>query len=961
MEIISQENISIESISLMDNDLVWYENKENSKNKMFYLDAKDNNQKYEYYSTSDNENIHNLVDLTYVNIPSIMNVLNKRYTNDNIYTFNGNIVVSINPFKKIDAYSLNSSIDVSRPHVYSIAEIAYQNIYKKNQSILVSGESGSGKTENTKHILNYLCHKHSNDMQLSHKIIYSNYLIELFGNAKTIRNDNSSRFGKFIKLYTKNNIIVGADIENYLLEKLRVSYVTSLEKTYHIFYLVCTNSTVKTKYSFKDIEEYDILRNSNHGYVIDEFLNYNLLLEILYSFSFSIPEIDMIFYRIKIILELLNVYSKDALHQCLQDNLETLGFLNIDYEEVYYTLTKKVFEISGEKIEKRLDDNEIRVQIKSYCEDLYEEQFNIIINKLNLNLGEKTSLYISILDIFGFEIFQKNSYEQLCINYTNEILQQIYNEYIFQNEQTEYEKENIDWTKIDFKKNDDIISLFTGKISIFSIINEQSILGSGTNDRIFNSISKHLSGNLLSIDDSKRRDNIFKIKHYTGNVEYTIDSYIEKNRIKGKSSKIKTNLQYFNNQLNLLKNRLDENQCYFVRCIKPNDKNIPDYLDERKVYIQLLYSGIIEGIKIVLSGYPVKKNKEDLIQEFRFFNYYNKLNIIDYLENSVKDKKKYQIGINKVFLKKEVYEECLKTNTIYKHQVAIEIQKYINRIHKVNLFTKTKESILFIQNNIRCCLAKRIIEQRKIQNAQIHIKKAIHANIVRSGYRHKLAMYNHLTRYIENMKIQKSYKIQLNMDVAQKRIGLWFRRILVNRRIKDRKNVKLLANIVDKKNTIIKDKDSIIEKQNKKIEELMQILNRNDPVLSAKTNIDDNLDDTPDKSIQNFEKEYCIVDDVRSKSLNKDSKMKDSKIKDCIIKEDYFKSKSFQLDNSDNQILKEKKLEDIGSKMHNLYLELNSKEDDINLMNHKYQVLLLAYERERKKHGALGFLRNIFN
>jgi len=956
VEIITQENISIESISLMDNDLVWYENKENSKNKMFYLAAKNNNQKYEYYSESDNENIHNLVDLTYVNIPSIMNVLNKRYTNDNIYTFNGNIVVSINPFKKIDAYSLTNSIDVSCPHVYSIAEIAYQNISKKNQSILVSGESGSGKTENTKYILNYLCHKHSNDKQLSHKIIYSNYLIELFGNAKTIRNDNSSRFGKFIKLYTKNDIIVGADIENYLLEKLRVSYVTKLEKTYHIFYLACTNSSVKSKYDFKDVEEYDILRNSNHGYKIDEFLNYTLLLDILDAFSFSTSEIDMIFYRIKTILELLNVYSKDALHQCLQDNLDTLDFLSIDYDEIYYALTNKVFEISGEKIEKELDDNEIRVQIKSYCEDLYEEQFNIIINKLNLNLGEKTSQYISILDIFGFEIFQKNSYEQLCINYTNEILQQIYNEYIFQNEQTEYEKENIDWTKIDFKKNDDIISLFTGKISIFSIINEQSILGSGTNDRIFNSLSKHLSGNLLSIDDSKRRDNIFKIRHYTGNVEYTIDNYIEKNRIKGKSSKIKTNLQYFNNQLNILKNRLDENKCYFVRCIKPNDKNIPDYIDEQKVYIQLLYSGIIEGIKIVLSGYPVKKNKEDLIHEFRFFNYYNKLNIIDYLENRVKDKKKYQIGINKVFLKKEVYEECLKTNTKYKHQVAIEIQKHINKILNVNMYTKTKQGILFIQNNIRCYLSRKRMERMKIENAQTHIKNVIQANIVMYGYRHKLAMYHYLTRCMKNIKLQNSYRINIKRDIAQKRICLWFRRILVNRKIKDRKNVKILSNIVDKKNTIIKDKDDLIKEQNKKIEELMKILEYKAPLLSEKASMDNIIENTPEKNSEKFENDYCIVDDVRSQGLNKDSKIKDS-----IIKEDYFKSTSFQLDNNDNEVLKENKLEDIGSKMHNLYLELNSKEDDINLMNHKYQVLLLAYERERKKHGALGFLRNIFN
>ena len=206
----------------MNYELVWYKEVLNNSKKLFRLSEKtDEKEKFEYYSKNDNNSIFNLTKMTYVNIPSIMHVLEERYKINKIYTFNGKILISINPFKKINIYSDIDNIDTEQPHVYSLAETAYLNSKYKNQSILVSGESGSGKTENTKYILNYLCKN----------------LIELFGNAKTLRNDNSSRFGKFIQLFIDNNQIKGGKITNYLLEKSRVSFVNKLEKTYHIFYL----------------------------------------------------------------------------------------------------------------------------------------------------------------------------------------------------------------------------------------------------------------------------------------------------------------------------------------------------------------------------------------------------------------------------------------------------------------------------------------------------------------------------------------------------------------------------------------------------------------------------------------------------------------------------------------------------------------------------------------------------
>ena len=193
-----------------------------------------------------------------------MNVLNKRYDANRIYTYNGDVLLSVNPFKTLDIYNISTETNLEEPHVYSLAQKAYNNLMNKNQSILVSGESGSGKTENTKYILNYLCNKYADNNGLAAKIINSNYIIELFGNAKTTRNVNSSRFGKFIKLYVNDNKrIVGGNIESYLLEKSRISSVNSFERSYHIFYLVCNNRNKLSKYDFKEAEYYSLLKNSD--------------------------------------------------------------------------------------------------------------------------------------------------------------------------------------------------------------------------------------------------------------------------------------------------------------------------------------------------------------------------------------------------------------------------------------------------------------------------------------------------------------------------------------------------------------------------------------------------------------------------------------------------------------------------------------------------------------------------
>ena len=298
-----------------------------------------------------------------------------------------------------------------------------------------------------------------------------------------------------------------------------------------VFYLICNNKDRLRKYNFKSIKEYVILNESESNYDIDEFNDLDKLLSILDQFNFRNNEIDEIFYKLKLILELLNCSSSEDLYTEINNLLFTLNKLNIDSEKLIEKLTTKIFITSSEKIVKPLNNEQIKVQIKSYAEDLYEKLFSNIIEKISSNLGSSTDIYMSILDIFGFEVFEDNGFEQLCINYTNEVLQQIFNEYIFKSEQLEYEKENLNCKFIDYKQNDSLIHLFNSNISIFSIINEQSILGSGSDKTIYNNFEKNLKNNLFTIESIKRADNIFTIEHFRGKVDYKVDMYIKKNYV----------------------------------------------------------------------------------------------------------------------------------------------------------------------------------------------------------------------------------------------------------------------------------------------------------------------------------------------------------------------------------------------------------------------------------------------
>ena len=521
------------------------------------------------YSDTASE-INDLIILIHLHQPEILNVLYKRYLNDIIYTNINHILIAVNPFKKIN-YSLN------QPCPEKIAETCLK--IKRNHTILINGESGAGKTETSKIILNYLTNNHNNN--ISNKILATNIILESFGNAKTIRNHNSSRFGKFIQIFYQNDKIKGSQIKTYLLETIRITHHSNDERNFHIFY-----------YLFDDYKNYSYL---NHQAKKDNYLNdkesVHELVQGFKNIGINDNLIKDIFDTIKLI-----VYLGDY-----NDHIDKISnYFNISNDDLNNVFKKQKIKIGNEIIFKDLNKNESKVKIDSFSRLLYKYLFDFIVVKINNFLTndvyEKT---INILDIFGFEVFEKNSLEQLCINYTNETLQNLFNDYIFEKEQKLYLEEGLNCDQIDFTNNDIILNLIQGKNGLLSHINEISSFINGKDNQIIDKINKNQS-KYIKCDNLQKVNNNFCINHYAGNVEYSVNDFVSKNKniisddiiefvndqnlffIDNLKKNKKKVVQSFQKELISLRNYIETTDLHFIRCIKPNDENIPNNFYQAK-------------------------------------------------------------------------------------------------------------------------------------------------------------------------------------------------------------------------------------------------------------------------------------------------------------------------------------------------------------------------------------------
>uniref|UniRef100_A0A8C4V796 Myosin VIIB n=1 Tax=Falco tinnunculus TaxID=100819 RepID=A0A8C4V796_FALTI len=611
-----------------------------------------------------------------------------RHQEHKIYTYTGSILVAVNPYQLLPLYTVdqirlycNRRIGELPPHVFAIADNCYFNMKrnKRDQCCVISGESGAGKTESTKLILQFLAAVSGQHSWIEQQILEANPILEAFGNAKTIRNDNSSRFGKYIDIhFNQNGVIEGARIEQFLLEKSRVCRQAPEERNYHIFYcmLMGMNTEQKKMLNLGTASEYTYLTMGNciscDGR--NDAKDYAHIRSAMKILMFSDSEHWDISKLLAAILHLGNVEFEAAVYDNLDcsDVMDSPHFsiatklLEVDSSELQNSLTNLSIIVRGESVSRPLNIAQAADGRDAFVKGIYGRIFLWIVNKINSAIFNPTSQKpktrrqsIGLLDIFGFENFSNNSFEQLCINIANEHLQQFFVHHVFKLEQEEYLAEHIVWNNIDFTDNRQALEVIALKpMNIISLIDEESKFPKGTDATMLIKINSLHGKSKVYIPPKSVHDTKFGINHFAGVVFYESKDFLEKNRdtlsanvmqvvhsSKNKflreifqveitppnlgrgtirhlggldtTKRLSTLGGQFKQSLEKLMKILEQCQPYFIRCIKPNDYKKPLLFDRELCIKQLRYSGMMETIQIRKAGYPVRYSFEEFFERYR--------------------------------------------------------------------------------------------------------------------------------------------------------------------------------------------------------------------------------------------------------------------------------------------------------------------------------------------------------
>uniref|UniRef100_I3KQX6 Myosin VIIBb n=1 Tax=Oreochromis niloticus TaxID=8128 RepID=I3KQX6_ORENI len=636
-----------------------------------------------------------------------------------IFTYTGSVLVAVNPYKDFPIYT-EEQVRICRklgelpPHIFAIAEACYFNMtrHQRNQCCIISGESGAGKTESTKLILQYLAAVSGelSEQRIEKQILESNPILEAFGNAKTIRNDNSSRFGKYLEIFfNKDGVIEGARVEQYLLEKSRVCHQALEERNYHIFYclLAGISAEEKKRLSLGNAKEYKFLTKGNciacGGR--DDAKDYSRINSALKTLNFSGKDCHEIFKLLAALLHLGNV----CFEANTQNNMESsdvsksehfnvaASLLEVEKPTLATNLTHRSFKTNREMVTKPLSCEQAADCRDAFVKAIYNKLFIWIVKKINSVIYKKLtsnskSAYLSVglLDIFGFENFNTNSFEQLCINFANEKLQQFFVAHIFKLEQKEYLKQGVVWDNINFSDNQKILDLLAGiQCNVLALVDEESHFPKGTDATMLEKLNQHHKGNKNYIASRSERDTKFGICHFAGLVQYDSNGFLEKNRdavssdimkmldmsankllfsfchvsssqgLADTRKQVPTLSGQFRQSLDSLMKALSACQPFFIRCFKPNNDKQSEVFDRELCMRQLRYSGMIDTIRIRKLGFPIRHTFDDFLKRYRVLL---KTNICDpntsaltcckaICEALIEREGEWKIGNTKVFLK----------------------------------------------------------------------------------------------------------------------------------------------------------------------------------------------------------------------------------------------------------------------------------------------------------------------
>ncbi|CAI4065254.1 hypothetical protein SUVZ_08G3450 [Saccharomyces uvarum] len=737
------------------------------------------------------EATEDLTSLSYLNEPAVLHAIKQRYSQLNIYTYSGIVLIATNPFDRVDQLYTQDMIQAYagkrrgelEPHLFAIAEEAYRLMKndKQNQTIVVSGESGAGKTVSAKYIMRYFASvEEENSTTIQHqvemseteqRILATNPIMEAFGNAKTTRNDNSSRFGKYLEiLFDKETSIIGARIRTYLLERSRLVYQPPIERNYHIFYQLMAGLPAQTKEELHltDASDYFYMNQGGDTKItgIDDAEEYQTTVDALTLVGITTTTQHQIFKILAALLHIGNIEIKktrnDASLSADEPSLKlACELLGIDSYNFAKWITKKQIVTRSEKIVSNLSFNQAMVAKDSVAKFIYSALFDWLVENINTvlcnpDVDDQIHSFIGVLDIYGFEHFEKNSFEQFCINYANEKLQQEFNQHVFKLEQEEYVAEEIEWSFIEFNDNQPCIDLIENKLGILSLLDEESRLPAGSDEswtqKLYQTLDKSPTNKVFS--KPRFGQTKFIVSHYALEVAYDVEGFIEKNRdtvsdghlevlkastnetlinilegLENLAKKLEENKKaeleqnnpgnkkpgpartvnrkptlgsMFKQSLIELMSTINSTNVHYIRCIKPNADKEAWQFDNLMVLSQLRACGVLETIRISCAGFPSRWTFEEFVLRYYILIPHEEWDLI--------------------FQKKETTED--------------DIISVVKMILDATVKDKTKYQIgntkIFFKAGMLAYLEK--LRSNKMHNSIVTIQKKIRAKYYRNQY-----------------------------------------------------------------------------------------------------------------------------------------------------------------------------------------------------------------------------------
>ncbi|KAJ3068891.1 Myosin type-2 heavy chain 1 [Podochytrium sp. JEL0797] len=760
------------------------------------------------------DNVNDLSLLSYLHEPAVFFGIRNRFDAEEIYTYSGMVLIAMNPFANVNMYSsevmreyIGTKRDELNPHIYGIAEECYRAMLEgKNQSVIVSGESGAGKTQSTKYIMQYLAVVDSlskidsvealmrpeavsagiKRSETEEAVLASNPILESFGNAKTTRNDNSSRFGKFVELFFSDPNsgsvrITGAKVRTYLLERSRLIFQPATERNYHIFYQLCAAvpAAEKKQLGLTAWDSFHYLNQGNAGVVrnLNDVEEFKATQDALSTLGMSVSRQWDIFRICAGLLHIGNIHVLEsgtdgstisATDPALKLATELLG---INQQEFVKWITKKQTTIGREKFVKDLKLEVAVVSRDSVTKVIYTKLFDWLVGSINKNLQRDSTddqCFIGVLDIYGFEHFKVNSFEQFCINYANEKLQQEFNEHVFRKEQEGYVQEAIQWDFIEFADNKQCIDLIEAKVGVLGLLDEETRLQNGKDETFVLNMDKGFAANTYYRKAKFGGNKEFTIRHYAVDVTYTASGFIEKNKdnmsdelqdVLGNSTNAflkevfngvtgeEQSVEYvvppkgdrrsstmrqptlgsmFKASLQGLMETIRETEGHYIRCIKPNMAKKAFEFEGAMVLSQLKACGVLETIKISNAGYPNKLEYEHFASRYHvllpstLWDTLSKRDLSIRLVTSVlSDPSKYQFGKTKVFLKSgqiAFFEDRRKDRIAH---FVVLLTKNVRRFIQRKKYLRMRDASRVMQSAMRGFLARKRLHELREEAAAV--------------------------------------------------------------------------------------------------------------------------------------------------------------------------------------------------------------------------------------------------